>query len=156
MKAFVLIFLIVLIPSSHARAGTVQEDPLESQVREVAKTLRCAVCQSESLWESHAELDQQMRQVIRQRLAGGESPEEVRAYFLSRYGDYILLKPTKRGLNLILWAGPFILLAAGGFFLYRTLTGWVAVSSSSGPSVLPPLKEEERKRIERELTSPGD
>ena len=106
--------------------ATVDQDALETKVREVALTLRCVVCQSESLWESRSETARQMREIIRERLVQGQSPDEVRAYFLSRYGDYILLAPRKSGLNWLLWAGPFVALMLGGIFLYRTLRRWVA------------------------------
>ena len=79
-----------------------------------AKTLRCTVCQTENIWESGAPLAQQMRGVVRERLKLGHSPEDIKEYFLSRYGDYIMMQPPKHGVNWLLWVGPFILLLGGG------------------------------------------
>jgi cytochrome c-type biogenesis protein CcmH len=153
-KRLVVIFLLgVLAPVSFSSAEMVDEQFLDTQTREIAKTLRCAVCQSESVWESNAELARQMRQVIRERLAQGQSPEEIRAYFLSRYGDYILLEPRKTGLNWVLWVGPFILLGVGGILLYRAVASWVAQTASVKPEEILPLDDLHRQRIDQELRS---
>jgi cytochrome c-type biogenesis protein CcmH len=141
---------------SPAIAGTVQEEEIDLQMRDIAKTLRCTICQNESIWESQAELAHQMRDLIKERLMKGESPDQVRAYFLSRYGDYILLAPQKRGLNWLLWAGPFVLLAAGGLFLYRTLARWVAQAAAEKQEAPPPVDDRLRKRIDAELHSRED
>jgi len=126
------------------------EAQLQERIKAVAKSLRCAVCQSESVWESNAELAIQMRQIIRDRLIRGESPDTIRAYFQSRYGDFILLSPRPTGLNLLLWFGPFLLLLVGGLVLYFTLRRWTA-SPALAPSDTPPIDSTTRERIEREL-----
>ncbi|HLG21754.1 MAG TPA: cytochrome c-type biogenesis protein [Candidatus Manganitrophaceae bacterium] len=123
------------------------EEVVQARVREVAKTLRCAVCQSESLWDSNATLAVQMREIIRERVVQGESPDEIRAYFVSRYGDFILLKPRNR----LLWVGPFFLLFVGAVSLYIALRRWVARTARGGSEALPPLDERSRRRIEEEL-----
>ena len=153
LKALCLLVVLsgAMIPFSLGVAVTVEEAPLDIQVREVAKTLRCAVCQSESIWESNAGLARQMRDVIREQLRQGRTPDEIRTYFVGRYGEYILLRPSKSGLNWILWAGPFILLFIGGFFLYRTASRWVTQTASEKPEEVPPISDQERKRIEKEL-----
>ena len=126
------------------------EAQLQERVKAVSKSLRCAVCQSESVWESNAELAIQMRQIVRDRLIRGESPDAIRAYFQSRYGDFILLSPRPTGLNLLLWIGPFLLLLVGGLVLYFTLRRWTAAPSSPAPDA-PPIDTPTRERIEREL-----
>jgi len=94
-----------------------------------------------------------MREVVRERLAQGQSPEEIQAYFQSRYGDYVLLEPRKSGMNWLLWAGPFVLFAVGGIILYLVLRRWVAQTPATRMEELPPLDEAHRKRIEEELKS---
>lgn len=143
--------LPLLAGATLAYGATVDVDRLDAQIREISKTLRCTVCQTESIWESNAELANQMREVIRTRLAQGQTADEIRAYFVSRYGDYILLKPRKRGLNWILWGGPFLLLATGGGLLYRTLRRWVGQTEGTRHEDLPPLDKRARQRIEQEL-----
>ena len=144
-----LVMLVALAPA--APAATVDETDIDIKTREIAKTLRCTVCQSENIWESAAPLAHQMREVIRERVIQGQSAEEIRAYFLSRYGDYILMQPPKHGVNWLLWAGPFVALAIGGFFLYRTLGRWVAQTPTPSPEAPPSLDDQSRRRIEREL-----
>ena len=154
MKRILIIALLSLLTTSSVSiADTVEEQILDIKTREIAKTLRCAVCQTESVWESNAELARQMRQVIRERLAQGQSAEEIRNYFLSRYGDYILLEPRKSGMNWLLWVGPFVLLGIGGVLLYRTLGRWVAQTASIKPEETLPIDALHRQRIEQELRS---
>ncbi len=151
MKRLIFIPLFLILLTSLSTAQTLNEDQLQKRVREVSKTLRCAVCQSESVWESNAELAIQMRDIVRERLIQGESPDQIRAYFVSRYGDYILLKPRAFGLNLLLWGGPFLLLIIGGSFLFRTLRKWVAETAPASPEDLAPIDEKNRRRIEQEI-----
>ena len=151
MKRVIFIPLFLILFTSLSTAETLNEDQLQERVRQVSKTLRCAVCQSESVWESNAELAVQMRDIIRERLIQGESPDQIRAYFVSRYGDFILLKPRAFGLNLLLWGGPFLLLVIGGFFLFRTLRKWVAETAPGSPEDLSPIDEKSRRRIEQEI-----
>jgi cytochrome c-type biogenesis protein CcmH len=154
MKKSLVLILFVLIAFSGVSFAEPQDDEiLQGRIKAVSKTLRCAVCQSESVWESNATLAIQMRKIVRERLIAGESPEEIRAYFVGRYGDYILLKPRVRGLNRLLWAGPFLLLAFGAFFLYRTLRRWVAKPVSAEPGAGVPIDDTHRRRIEEELRS---
>lgn len=155
MKKILPIVLVGLLATSSFSSGEMlDEQDLDIKTRELAKTLRCAVCQTESVWDSNAELARQMRQIIRERLSQGQSAEEIRAYFLSRYGDYILLEPRKRGLNWLLWLGPFVLLGIGGALLYRTLACWVARTASlKKEEESPPIDDLHRQRIEQELRS---
>jgi cytochrome c-type biogenesis protein CcmH len=158
MKMFALVFFFLFslgsISSPLFATEAPNEELLQARVKEVSKTLRCAVCQSESVWESNAELAIQMRGIIRERLIQGESPDQIRAYFQSRYGDFILLKPRFAfGINWLLWGGPFLLLLIGGAALWRTLRGWVAQTTSHETETLPPLGTKDRERIEREMRS---
>jgi cytochrome c-type biogenesis protein CcmH len=152
-RHFIIALLLLLAAPAVATAKTVDEQTIDIRTREIAKTLRCTVCQSESVFESQAPLAQQMRQVIRERVAQGQSDDEIRAYFLSRYGDYILMDPRKTGMNWLIWAGPFLLLFIGGGLLYRTLARWVAQTASIPHEDIPPLDDISRNRIERELRS---
>lgn len=139
-----------LAVASTVFAATVDESELDSRTREVAKTLRCTVCQTETVWESGSPFAGQVRAAIRERLEQGQSPEEIRAYFLSRYGDYILMQPPTRGVNWIVWVGPFVLLLVGALLLYRSLARWVTPPT---PAPVEPIDDASRQRIERELRS---
>lgn len=149
---FLSLFSVLAI-GALSHAGTVEEQLLDIRTRELAKTLRCAVCQTGSVWESNAPLAAQMRSLIRERLAQGQSEEEILAYFLSRYGDYILMEPRKTGLNWLLWAGPFVLLVCGGVLLYSLLRRWTTRTEAPQQEEALPVDDVSRRRIDEELKS---
>lgn len=141
--------LLYFVFSTAGLAKVVDETEIDQKVREIAKTLRCTVCQTENIWESGAPLAHQMRQAVRERVIQGQSTEEIRAYFHSRYGDYIMMEPPKQGINWLIWLAPFLLLFGGGVLLWREVKGWVTRTPPSQPP--PALDETSRRRIEREL-----
>lgn len=98
---------------------------LDVRVREVASRLRCPVCQQLSILESPAELAQQMKAVVRERLAAGQSEDEIIAYFVSKYGEWILLDPPKHGFNLVVWLMPVAALGGGVLLLALAFRRWL-------------------------------
>ncbi len=156
-KRFFLIALILLSISFNFSllfsATPLSEDEIQVKVRAISKTLRCAVCQSESVWESNAELALQMRDIVRERVIAGESGDEIRAYFISRYGDFIVLKPRVRGINQVIWFGPFILLGVAAFLIYRKISTWIAQATPIQPSEIAPIDDAGRDRIAEALKS---
>ena len=157
MSRLVPMILMLCVASPNAGiADMVDETAIDEQVRTIAKTLRCTVCQTENIWESGAPLAKQMRDAIRERVTQGESAETIRAYFQSRYGDYIMMAPPKRGINWLIWLAPFLLLVGGGVFLWREINGWVARTPAPRPDASPPLDEASRQRIRRELEPPEE
>jgi len=144
----ILILLCFVFPAA-CWATVVDETEIDQQVREIAKTLRCTVCQTENIWESGAPLAHQMREAVRERVMQGQSAEEIREYFHSRYGDYIMMEPPKQGVNWLIWLAPFLLLFGGGVLLWREVKGWV--TRTPAPQPPPALDEASRRRIEREL-----
>ncbi|MCR9151065.1 MAG: cytochrome c-type biogenesis protein CcmH [Rhodobacteraceae bacterium] len=118
MRALILSLALaaVALPAAAVQPDEVLADPaLEERARELSKGLRCLVCRNESIDESNAELARDLRILVRERLVAGDSDEEVIRYLVDRYGEFVLLKPTLTGSNLVLWiAGPAMLLLAGG------------------------------------------
>ena len=108
----------------------VEETEIDRQVRQIASKLRCVVCQGLSLQDSPSDLAQEMRQVIRTRLEGGETPDEVIAYFESGYGEWILMEPKAQGFNLAVYLLPILAVVGGGFFLVIAGRRWLAASRS--------------------------
>ncbi len=107
-------------------AESAPEDPeLEAQVRELAAKLRCPTCRALSVQDSPSGMAQEMRTLIREQLESGKTPEEVTAYFVDRYGEWILLKPTAQGFNWTVWLLPILMLAGGLFFVFLTARRWV-------------------------------
>jgi len=97
---------------------------LDQRVHDVASQLKCLVCQGESVADSPATLSLQMRGVIRQQLQSGKSEQEVIQYFVSRYGDRILLSPPWQGLTLLTWLVPIALMIGGVLLLFVVLRSW--------------------------------
>ncbi len=130
-------------------AGAVQpdeilDDPaLEARAREITRELRCVVCQSESIDESHAEIARDLRLLVRERLVAGDDDGEAVDFIVDRYGEYVLFRPRFSVANAPLWfAGPVLLLLGGGlafFFIRRR-------SSADAPA-RPPLSAAEEARL---------
>lgn len=96
-----------------ALRGSPAPSGLQDRVRAVASTLRCPVCQDLSVADSPSAIAREMRAEIGRDLRAGMTPAAIRAYFVSRYGDWILLSPPRSGLNLLVWIAPVLLLVAG-------------------------------------------
>ena len=103
-------------PASAVQPDEILDDPvLEERARDLSKGLRCLVCRNESIDESNADLARDLRLLVRERLVAGDSDDEVIAFVVDRYGEYVLLQPTVGGSNWLLWAaGPLMLILAGG------------------------------------------
>jgi cytochrome c-type biogenesis protein CcmH len=129
-RRFVVAALLVWVAAAgsaaqeSARSAPTGEE-LDALTDKVASELRCPVCRSLSVLDSEAELSREVKGVIRERLAAGESPEEVKAYFVSKYGEWILLAPPKRGFTLLVWVLPFAVLVGGGAFLVVIFRNWL-------------------------------
>jgi len=112
--------------SRPSTAAAPSDSALEARTTAVAATLRCPVCQGESIQDSPSELAKQMRAVVRDRLRSGETPDQVKAYFVSRYGEWILLEPTMTGLNILLYVLPVVLVIGGLAIVAFLVRRWTA------------------------------
>lgn len=148
MRALALALAAVLLLSAPALAVQPDEilpDPaLEARARALSEGLRCPVCRNESIDESTADIARDMRLFVRERLVAGDSDRAVVEAVVARYGEYVLLRPTAEGANLLLWLMPAALLAGGAGI------AWGAVRSRAMAPPPPPLSEEEHARL-REL-----
>ena len=122
----------------------------ERTVTEIAAQLRCVVCQSLSVADSPSETAHQMRGLIRERLAAGETPEQVKAYFVEKYGVWILLAPPRRGFSLLVWVIPYAGLLAGLVLVVFVIRRW-SRRAPSAPAAPRPVDDAMRQRIQREL-----
>ncbi|MFC1673702.1 cytochrome c-type biogenesis protein, partial [Pseudomonadota bacterium] len=110
-----LVFAVALpFVAAAVEPNEILKDPaLETRAREVGKGLRCVVCQNQSIDDSNAELARDMRVLVRDRIVAGDSNEEVMAYMVDRYGDFVLLDPPFKASTYVLWIGPAIIAALG-------------------------------------------
>ena len=101
-------------PALAVQPDEILDDPdLERRARSISSDLRCVVCQNESIDDSNAELARDMRLMVRERLVEGDTDAQVVSYLVDRYGEFILLRPRRDGVNLILWVSAPVLLIAG-------------------------------------------
>ena len=113
----------------------------------VASELRCLVCQNQTIADSSADLAVDLRRQIREALAKGASEREVLDFMVERYGDFVLYRPPLKASTVLLWTGPFLLLALGLWLLARRVR-------SASRSAAAPLSAEERARAAA-LLDPG-
>lgn len=137
-----LVLMLIAGAAWAVEPGEILDDPaLESRARDISKGLRCLICRNESIDESDADLARDLRLLVRERIVEGDSDEEVVAFVVERYGEFVLLSPRREGINLVLWAAAPILLLAGlaaaGIFLVRR-------RSAASPDALTPA---ERARV---------
>ena len=153
MKRIALLALLLLsVPALAVEPSEMLKDPaLEARARELGRTLRCVVCQNQSIDDSAAEVAHDMRRAVRERLVAGDSDRQVMDYMVARYGDYVLLEPPFKPETWMLWlGGPLVLLlgAAGLLLAARR-------PRPPEPIPVPPLSEDERARVDQLLGKPG-
>lgn len=103
---------------------TASAQEVDVRAQRVASKLRCPVCQNESVADSQSELSAQMRTLIREKLAAGETEDQIIRYFVSRYGEWILLEPPRQGVLWFVWLAPAaaLLVGAAGVIAYLRRT----------------------------------
>jgi cytochrome c-type biogenesis protein CcmH len=110
LRRLLLILVCALTPNPLSAANA---PDIEEQTRAIAQELRCVVCQNLSVADSPSEMAQQMRGIVKEQLQAGKTPEEIKDFFVSRYGEWVLLAPTAQGFSLLLWVLPFVVLLGG-------------------------------------------
>ncbi len=156
LAATIALFFLSTAAVAREAAPIVDDPALEARVMAIAEELRCLVCQNETIAASHAGLAVDLRAQIRERLAAGESAEQIRSFMVERYGNFVLYRPPLEPATWLLWIGPFVLLLAGfGVF------AWL-VQRRRRDAVLPaaapaPLDDQRRRQLDhalREATEP--
>lgn len=146
MRRLLLIAAAMALLGGAARAVTPDEqlpDPkLEARARAISQELRCVVCQNQSIDDSEAPLAHDLRILLRERIAAGDTDDQAKAYLVQRYGSFVLLRPPFRPETWALWLGPLGVLAVGGI-------GVVAYfrSRAGGPGALNAEDEAELGRL---------
>jgi cytochrome c-type biogenesis protein CcmH len=120
MRRLLLAFALLLMaaPAFAVNPDEVLADPaLEARARTLSAELRCMVCQNQSIDDSNADLAKDLRLLVRERITDGDSDEAVLNYIVSRYGEFVLLKPRVSMKTVLLWGAPVLLVLAGGLSL---------------------------------------
>ncbi|MGY8986096.1 MAG: cytochrome c-type biogenesis protein [Sphingomonadales bacterium] len=142
-----ILFLLTLLTSNLASAFIVDQPlaelELENKARKIMKGIRCLVCQNQSIEISDAELAQDLRLIIRERVLLGEGEKKIHNFLVSRYGDWVLMNPPLKPRTLLLWFAPLLILLIGGLAIY--------FFSRKKTIKIPPLSKEENKILKEIL-----
>jgi cytochrome c-type biogenesis protein CcmH len=157
MRSFLAALLVVCAVLSMTSAIAFEidqplDDPaLELRARELSRSFRCLVCQNQSIFDSDASLAVDLRRIVRERIVAGDSDAQIEQFLVTRYGDFVLLKPPLKPKTYLLWFGPLLIavLAVAGVFAY--FRGQRARAAS-----LAPLSADERARLDALLGDESD
>ena len=125
MRRGAIILVLVVVGLAGAPAHAVQPDEImpdaakEARARDLSRELRCMVCQNQSIDDSDAPLARDLRLLVRERIAAGDTDRQVIDFLVARYGEFVLLKPRFNLHTLVLWLLPPLVLVGGGFALWR-------------------------------------
>lgn len=149
--AALLIFTVASLPVLAVEPSEVLDDPvLEERARDISAGLRCLVCQNQSIDDSNAQLAKDLRILVRDRLVAGDSNDEVIDYVVSRYGDFVLLKPPMKMSTYALWYGPVLIVILGIIAyvaVFRRRTSATATPCAPSTPVTTQLSAEEEERL---------
>lgn len=148
MRALIVLVLLALAIAT-GPAQSQDEAEIDARTEAVSKTLRCVVCQNQSIYDSNAPLAEDMRRMVRKRIEAGDTDDEAREYLRNLYGDYVLMSPPLQLNTILLWAGPVILVLFGGvWFLSRLRQPHIAAPTD--------LTEDDRARIAAAFSGEDD
>lgn len=141
--------LLISSPALAVLPDEVLSDPaLEARARTISAELRCMVCQNQSIDDSNAELARDLRVLVRERVVAGDTDRQVVDFVVSRYGEYVLLKPRFSGRNALLWGAPVVILLCGAAFAFQRVRSRRLVEPQ-------PLSSDEKAALERILKADG-
>ena len=153
-KLIAISFMLLVAAFAASSAYAVQPDEImsdpakETRARDLSRELRCMVCQNQSIDDSEAPLARDLRLLVRERIAAGDSDAQVIDFLVARYVEFVLLKPRLKPHTLLLWLLPPLALAGGGFALWMH-GRWRSKSLGTADPSLLHLTEEEEARLER-------
>ena len=151
MRRIAIILVLMLAGLAGAPAHALQPDEImpdpakEARARDLSRELRCMVCQNQSIDDSDAPLARDLRLLVRERIAGGDSDSQVIDFLVARYGEFVLLKPRLSPHTLVLWLLPPLALAGGGLALWFYSRRRANAGNPTDPSLLHLTKEEEAR-----------
>ena len=149
LLALALVWGITLVRASQPKS-------LDQRTQEVASQIQCPVCNGESVADSPSGLASEMRALIRQKLAQGETEQQVIQYFQARYGDTILEQPPVQGFTLMIWLPPVLMLGLGAYVVFALGRDWsarpaLAATMTQAEDESLDLSDEERRRLRETL-----
>ncbi len=144
MRRILLLLVLLLAAPAHAydASGALPDAAQEEKARALFRELRCMVCQNQSIDDSDAPLAKDLRALVRERVAAGDSEETIKTFLVERYGDFVLLKPRFSAANLLLWGAPVLAFAVGGAIVVSSLRRRKKLADGR------PLTDDEKRRLD--------
>ncbi|HEX8011443.1 MAG TPA: cytochrome c-type biogenesis protein [Casimicrobiaceae bacterium] len=144
-----------LAASAAALSPPASDAALDERLKKLETGLRCLVCQNQTLAESNADLAADLRREVRELALAGKSDDEIRAYLVARYGDFVLYSPPLKGTTWLLWLGPFALLAGGGALWWLILRRRERGAGSAATDSDPQAELRARKLLDEQSDTPA-
>ena len=149
MRALIVLLMAALwaVTIAVAQDGSAESpEEVDARTEAISKTLRCVVCQSQSIYDSNAPLAEDMRNLVRKRVEAGDTNDEAREYLRERYGDYVLMSPPLQMNTILLWTGPIFLVLIGLIWFLARLRSGQALPDRAG------LSEADKARVAEVLS----
>jgi cytochrome c-type biogenesis protein CcmH len=140
---------LLLVVAWLAAAPALADDALDARLKSLETQLRCLVCQNETLAESAAPLADDLRKEVRELAVAGKSDDDIRAYLVARYGDFVLYKPPMKPVTYLLWFGPFLLLFGGLVAWLLVLRRRARMKAAAGDDANPPANAQASVELAR-------
>ena len=145
--AFLLVLLFAVPLAAQPLDESLPDPAQEQRARDISRELRCLVCQNQSIEDSNAPLARDLRRIVRERVAAGDSNNAVLDYLVARYGEWVLLKPRFNRQTLLLWLGPLLFLVTGGAVVTLVFRRNARTKSSLAASALSPDEQQRLGQI---------
>jgi cytochrome c-type biogenesis protein CcmH len=139
-----ILVLFLLFGSIVHRLEAAPAPDLEDQTRAISAELRCVVCQNLSVADSPSEMAQQMRAIVREQLQAGKSADQIKEFFVSKYGEWVLLKPRATGFSALLWILPYVVLGLGIIAALWLVRRWVRKKDANSDQSIPAISQQLR------------
>lgn len=165
MQISLVVLMLLMAPALVAKeAAPMAADPeMEKIVNEISAELRCLVCQNQTIADSHAELAVDLKNQVREMVKTGQSQEQIVDYMVQRYGDFVRYRPPVKNTTILLWTGPFLLLAIGLIVLVVNLRKRATLVADDAPLTLEEseklqnlLHEKQHEEMQDKKTESGE
>ena len=148
LRALLISLALLSAPTAMSQSAELDDATVEQRTEDISRTLRCVVCQNQSIADSNATLAEDMRRLVAVRVRAGDTDDEVRAYMQANYGDFVLMSPPVKPTTYLLWFGP-LLIVGGGLIWYVLSARLRAGQSSENELGDEALSEEEQARLQK-------
>ncbi len=148
LRALFLSFALLSAHAAFAQSAELDDATVEQRTEDISRTLRCVVCQNQSIADSNATLAEDMRRLVEVRVRAGDTDDEVRAYMQSNYGDFVLMSPPVKPTTYLLWFSP--LLIVGGGLIWYVMSARKRAAEATGTELGDEdLSAEEQARLQK-------